>query len=272
MTSETNKVAQITGATRLYAIVGDPIAQVKSPEQFNTRFADRGEDAVLLPVHVSAERFAEFIAAFRHMQNFDGLVVTVPHKILAYSMVDRLSERARLTGAVNAIAKLPNGELIGDAFDGDGFRRGLDARGFSVRRKKVLIVGAGGAGSCIALSLASAAPALLDIYDVDETKARSLIHRVEQAFPHLTVSYGNPRVNGHDLAVNCTPIGMKDEARLPFSIELADERTLIAEVVMQPAETRLLREAKSRGCMVQPGIEMLKGQMDAFTDFFHAYR
>ncbi|HTJ94164.1 MAG TPA: shikimate dehydrogenase, partial [Pararobbsia sp.] len=112
MTTAQGVPGPLSGSTRLYAIVGDPIAQVASPRLFNTAFRERGADAVLVPMHVPPAALRGVIDTFRATHNFDGLVVTVPHKIAAVEWVDELGPHARLTGALNTIRKADDGKLI----------------------------------------------------------------------------------------------------------------------------------------------------------------
>ena len=124
-----------TGATRLYAIIGDPIAQVRSPEVFTERFAAAGIDAVLVPAHVPAERFDAIVPALMALGNLDGLLVTVPFKARMASLRKRLGcDGADCIGAVNALRREADGTWTGDMFDGAGFVRGARAQGRSALR------------------------------------------------------------------------------------------------------------------------------------------
>jgi shikimate dehydrogenase len=109
---------KITGATRLYAIVGDPIVQVRSPEVFTERFAGAGINAVLVPAHVPIARFDEVIPALMALGNLDGLLVTVPFKARMLPFANRLGPTAACIGAVNSLRREADGSWTGDMFDG----------------------------------------------------------------------------------------------------------------------------------------------------------
>src|SRR5512139_3945728 len=106
----------LSGKTRLYAIIGDPIAQVGSPGLFNAAFRRRGAKAVLFPAHVAPQDLAAMISAFRAIRNFDGIIVTVPHKIAVMDLIDDVLPSGRRIGAVNTIRRAEDGRLVGDNF------------------------------------------------------------------------------------------------------------------------------------------------------------
>lgn len=129
----------INGDTRVYAIIGDPIGQVGSPRVFNTLFRERGVPAVLVPLHVSPDALEDAVRGFRAFANFDGIIVTVPHKVAVAGLVDRVGDAGKRIGAVNAIRREPDGTLLGDNFDGKGCVIGLQREGHSVSGKRTLI-------------------------------------------------------------------------------------------------------------------------------------
>src|SRR6478752_8616123 len=128
----------ITGKTRLFCIVGDPIVQVRSPQVYTEQFAAAGIDAVLVPMQVSADRCAEIIPALMALGNLDGLLVTAPLKARVAAFADRFGPTASCIGAVNALRREADGSWTGDMFDGEGFVRGLLAKGARVRGRRVL--------------------------------------------------------------------------------------------------------------------------------------
>ena len=144
----------ITGETRVYVVVGDPIKQVRSTELYNKLAADKGLDVVFIPLHFSAADSEAAIAGFRVFKNLDGIIPTIPHKPAFLKMVDELTPRAQMVGAVNSIRCTDDGHWLGDIFDGVGYVNGLLANGRSPAGKSVLLIGSGGAGSSMAFALA----------------------------------------------------------------------------------------------------------------------
>ena len=258
----------LDGATRLFAIVGDPIAQAGSPGLFNAAFAARGLHAVLVPMHVSPDSLPALLAAFRATRNWDGLVVTVPHKVAVAAYVDELGVQARRTGAVNAIRKLPDGRLRGDNFDGAGFVEGLRSKRHHLRQKRILIVGCGGAGRAVAHAVADENPSSITLYDTDMSAAEALRAAVRAEHPTLTVEVGLPTARGQDVSINCTSSGMHADDPLPFDISDISPSSLVVDIVLKPAVTPLLAQAAQARASTHEGLFMLSGQVSALVDFF----
>ncbi|MYS41164.1 shikimate dehydrogenase, partial [Streptomyces sp. SID5998] len=123
----------ITGTTRLYAVLGAPVTQVRAPALLNPLFARLGKDAVLVPVDVAPEGLDGAVRGLGAVRNLDGLLVTVPHKPACRALADRVTEAAGLSGSVNAMRRLPDGGWEGANFDGEGFVRALRAAGHDPR-------------------------------------------------------------------------------------------------------------------------------------------
>lgn len=259
---------RIEGATRLYGIVGHPIAQVRSPQVLNPMLAASGRNAVLVPLHVLPERFEETTRGLMALGNLDGIVVTVPYKARAVALADTLLPTGRQVGAINALRREPDGGWTGDMFDGRGLVRGLAEQDLALHGRRVLILGAGGAGSAVAVALAEAGAAALTLHDVDRAKAESLAGRVREAYPACAVRVGPPTIEGHDMLVNCTPIGMAPEDGLPAPFDALPSDTLVVDVIMKPPVTPLLRLAAEQGCRTIGGQTMLGGQAPELARFF----
>ncbi len=146
----------LSGATRISIVVGDPIAQVRSPALVSERMVERGYDGILIPVQIGAEDLSAFMRAINQTKNIDGIIATVPHKFAAFEHCARVSERANLLGAVNVMRRDRDGGWSGENVDGPGFVAGLRAAGLDPKGRRALLAGAGGAGSAIALELMNA--------------------------------------------------------------------------------------------------------------------
>lgn len=258
----------LTGGTRVFAIVGDPIDQAGSPGLFNQAFRKHGISAVLVPLCVPSAALGDLLSLFRKSQNWDGLVVTVPHKVAMYSLVDELGPAARLTGAVNAIRKQSDGRLLGENFDGEGFVRGLAEQGHALSGHKVLITGAGGAGRAISHAVAGAGAAEITLVDQENQRADQLAAAVKFENPSLrvrAVTLGEERAEDYDVIVNCAPPAAN---ATHLNLSMAGKQTLVVDIVLKPAWTPLLAEAKAQGLKTHEGIHMLSGQLKALLDFF----
>jgi shikimate dehydrogenase len=257
----------ISGGTRLIGIVGDPIAQVRSPEIFNPRLVKRGVDVVLVPFHVPTSRFYEVMRSLVTVQNLAGLVITVPFKERAAGLANRLGPMGSKVGAINALRRGSGGEWVGEMFDGIGLVRALSGYRPSVRESRVLLVGAGGAGRAIAMSLADAGVSSLDLFDVKAERAAELVDRVQRFYPQCRTQLARPEMAGHDLVINATPMGMGVDDDLPVSIGSVGPETIVFDIVTKPAVTRLMAEAKAAGCQVIGGASMVEAQADAILEF-----
>jgi shikimate dehydrogenase len=133
----------ITGTTRVFFILGDPVAQVRAPEVYNQLFAQHGIDAVLVPLKLPAAALPGFLEHGMKAENIGGFWATIPHKGQLAALLQPTDPVAQIAGAVNAVRRLPDGRLEAALFDGIGFVKGLDHFGIDVERKRVLVVGAG---------------------------------------------------------------------------------------------------------------------------------
>jgi shikimate dehydrogenase len=268
MSNEMTAPMNITGTTRFYVVVGDPIKQVRSTELYNKLATDKGLDVVFIPLQFSKDDAETAIAALRVFKNLGGIIPTIPHKPGFMGAVDILTERARLVGAVNSIRCEPDGRWIGDIFDGVGYVNGLIANNHSPQGKSILLVGAGGAGSSMAFALAEAGASRLHVYDIAVEKAERVVAGVARHYQDIIVSTGSPDPSGFDIVANATPVGMDADDPFPIDPDLLDPAQLVTEMIMKPHITRFLEEARQRGCDIQEGYEALKGQAAANMEFF----
>ncbi|MFG1351568.1 shikimate dehydrogenase family protein [Xanthobacter autotrophicus] len=259
---------EITGHTRVLGILADPIAHVKAPAGINAIARRRGRDAVMVPFQVAPDRLSAWVASLRDLKSFDGAVVTVPHKVAIVGLCDRVSDRARAIGAANVIRRAADGSLEADMLDGAGFVAGLRGAGIEPRDKAAYLVGAGGAANAIAFALAEAGVARLTLANRTLDKAEDLAARVRAAFPGVLVKVGTADPSGHDLVVNGTSLGMRSGDSFPLDAAWLAPQMVVAEVIMEPAETALLAAARAVGCRVHPGRPMLDHQLELMADYF----
>jgi shikimate dehydrogenase len=268
MTMNAPLQATIGGSTRLFAIIGHPIAQVKSPQTFNPRFAAAGLDAVLVPMDIPPERFDETVRGLKGIANLDGIIITVPYKARILPFIDDLRPMAQTVGAANAMRREADGRWTGDIFDGTGLMRGLREQNEEPRGRRVMLLGAGGAGSAVAVAFAEAGAAAVTIHDVDGAKAEALAARVKRAFPACDVRVGAPDLDAHDTLVNATPAGMAEDDPPPVAIDRLRPEMLVVDIIMKPEVTRFLAAAREHGCKALPGKTMLEGQAAEVMTFF----
>jgi shikimate dehydrogenase len=217
-------------------------------------------------LHVAASQLRAVLAGCRAMQNLNGLVVTLPHKVAAAQLCDELTPRARLSGAVNLIRREVDHRLHGDLLDGVGFATALERGGYPFEDARVYIAGSGGAARAIAFALAERRVARIGIANRTGGRADELVARLRQSFPAIDVERAGRTARGYDLVVNATSLGLRAEDDLPLDPASLSPEMLVADVVMNPPTTPLLRIASEIGCRVQRGQAMLDGQIDQLAE------
>ena len=257
----------ITGTTRLYAIIGDPIAHVRTPMAFNDYFRAQNIDAACLPVQIGRDDLPRGWAGLKSIANLDGFIVTAPHKAEAARLCDRLEGDGMHTGVVNAVRREPDGSFSATLLDGRGFVSGLIKQGHPVEGRRFYMAGAGGAGTALAYALADAGAVALTIHNRTRSKAERLVAEVGAAFPGLDVRVGTADAGGHAVVVNATSLGLKPDDGHSFDLASTDPSALVAEVVMKPDMTALLIAAEQRGHAIHFGIHMLNSQLDLMMQF-----
>jgi shikimate dehydrogenase len=266
-----NALAQLSGETRVVAIIGDPIAQVKSPAGVTRALQARGCNGVVVPIHVAPADVDAFVRGFGLARNVDGILVTVPHKFAAYAHCATATARAHFLGAVNVLRRNADGSWHGDQCDGEAFVAALRAAGCDPAGQRALLVGAGGAGSAIALALLDAGVAALAIHDDETARRDALIRRLQQRFSG-TVQAGTADPTGCTLVANATPAGMRAGDPLPVDVARLTRAMFVGDVITVPAVTPLLEAARRTGCGTQVGGGMFAAAQDMLADFLLAAR
>jgi shikimate dehydrogenase len=260
----------LDGATRLYYVVGDPISQVKAPARMTRGFAQRGANAVLVPAHVGATDLEAFIEGASRTRNVDGMILTLPHKLAAYRYCAASTARARFLRAVNVLRRDAAGRWFGETTDGASFVSAIRAAGCEPRGLCALLVGAGGAASAIALELIASGVAELAIHSRTTASRDRLIGLLRAAHPHARIGAGTADPSGFDLVVNGTPAGMSAGDALPVMTERLAPTTFVGDVITAPEITPLLAGARSAGCPIATGIDMVSAAIGLMLDFFLA--
>ena len=255
---------RLSGATRLVPIVGDPIAQVKSPAGVTAAFEARGENIVCVPMQIAPGDFGGFIAAIRTLRNCIGLIITVPHKFAAFSACDTTSDRARFLGSVNTIRRRADGRLHGDMFDGLGLVAACREKGCVFEGRHVLLLGAGGAGTAIAHAIAGAGVSSLAIADIDHGRRDDLVGRLAGA--GMPVTPAGEAASDCDILVNATPLGMRLGDPLPIPQASLHPRMFVADVVTEPDPSPLIAAARALGCRTSTGGDMFERVRDLMVD------
>ena len=255
----------ITPATRICAVIGNPVAHSLSPALHNAAFRELGLDLVYVAFRVEDVKSA--LAGMRALENFRGMSVTIPHKIEAMKHLDEIAEADRSIGSINTVIN-DNGRLRGLGTDGPGALKALLDSGVAIDGRSVLMLGSGGAARAIAFTLAlKTSLADLTILDIDEEMLNGLAADLGRGTPasiesktldDLSLAAAMERA---DIIINCTPIGMHPKegiSLVPPALFHAGQT--VFDVVYTPLETKLLSDAASRGLKTVSGVEMFINQ------------
>lgn len=256
----------LSGATRVHFIVGDPIAQVKSPLGVTQAFAQRGMNAMVIPAHVAPADLAAWLAGVSLAKNVDGIIITVPHKMACSALCGTTSERSAFLGAVNTMRRNADGSWHGDMFDGLGYVAALRDRGCEPKGRHALVVGAGGAGSAIAHALVMAGVASLHIHDGDGARRDALVQRLA-SLGRCPVGAGSSDPAGRSLVINASPAGMREGDPLPVDVQRLEGGAFVGCVITQPAVTPLIAAARARGLGTATGADMFARVRDLMVEF-----
>jgi shikimate dehydrogenase len=260
----------IDGNTWVMAMIGDPIAQAKTPQAINALFAEMGANIRCVPLHIGADGLGAAMAGLRVMRNVIGCGVTLPHKQTIGALCDSLDPAAAQVGAVNVIRRELDGSFCGYQFDGRGFVGGLLAQGHDPRGRDCLVIGAGGASAAIVTALVQAGASSIGISNRTRDKAKALAAGVNAALGTAVAHASGPVPRHGQMIINATSLGMSSDDTLPLDPTGIDASMLVAEVVAKPEMTCLLEEATRRGAVVHSGIHMISAQVPLIAEHFLA--
>ena len=253
---------KIDGYTRLAAVVANPIKHSISPFIHNSAFEATNTSGVYLAWEVDATELAETVANIRRYQMY-GINLSMPYKEQVIPYLDQLSEEACLIGAVNTVVNR-EGTLIGYNTDGKGFFKSLPS--FKISRKRLVLLGAGGAAKAILAQAILDGVSQISIFVRSSSmeKTRPYLEKIQNAtgfrvdlFALEDVQDLQDSITQADLLVNATSVGMDGSSQpIPTSIVLP-EKLLVADVIYQPFETPFLKWAKNQGNQSINGLGML---------------
>ena len=256
---------EISGHTRLYAVIGDPVSHSLSPRILNSAFAATGVDAVYVALPVKEQDAALAMDMVRRF-GLAGVNVTMPLKQAIVPYLDQLSPAAQQVGAANCVIN-DQGALTGHNTDCTGFRLSLSEH-FPAAPKSAFLLGAGGAARAIAAELVRWGCQQLLICNRSQARAEELagLFQDQAACRVVVVPWAPERwpelLNHTELFINATSLGMGDNGSLADLIDwqAIERRPLIYETIYNPLETELLAQARKHRCPVVVGTELLLWQ------------
>ncbi|WGG44302.1 shikimate dehydrogenase [Rossellomorea sp. DA94] len=261
----------------LYGVIGDPIAHSMSPLMHNSAFEDNGINAQYVRFHVKKEQLPDAIRGIKAL-GIEGVNVTVPHKEHVMSLLDGIDPLAKAIGAVNTIAN-ENGKLIGYNTDGLGFVEGLKkVAGEGLENKSMLIIGAGGAARAIYYTLASSGVGKIDVTNRTPGRAKKMMDAcpfpLDSSF--LSLEAAENELHDYDVIIQTTSIGMfPHNEDSPIKVNKLKQGSIVSDIIYNPLETTLLKQAKQKGALTQNGLDMFVYQgalsFKKWTGIFPSY-
>jgi shikimate dehydrogenase len=257
---------QLGGASRLFPIIGDPIEYVESPVWLTRTLRQRDSDGVCIPMQVRAPALDTVMAALAEIENVDGILVTMPHKRTVLTHCATCSDRARMLGAVSVIRRNTDGTWHGDMLDGAAFVKAQLDHGARIVGARALLVGAGGAGSAIAIALLQAGVGELVVCDAEPSRIETVLE-LAAGLGHGRASAGTADPTGFQLVFNATPLGMQDGDPLPVEASLLESSMFVGDVIAGHGITQLIAAARSAGCATATGGHMVEAVQDLIAEF-----
>ncbi|MGM7683078.1 shikimate dehydrogenase [Cytobacillus sp. Hm23] len=244
--------------TKLFGLIGCPVAHSLSPQMHNDAFGNLEIDAKYHAFHVEPENLENAILGCKALQ-IAGFNVTIPHKVSIMKYLDDIDQLAEQIGAVNTVVN-NNGRLIGYNTDGPGYVRALaNIVTSQLNSKKILIIGSGGAARGIYFSLAKHGVQSIDICNRTMTTAVELVKQCQFDVQSsaLTIHEAETRIPHYDIIINTTSVGMSPKTNaVPISTKNINKNHLVSDIIYNPLETKLLTEARNNGAVVQNGVDM----------------
>lgn len=243
-----------------FAVIGDPIAQSKSPNMHHAWYEETGVDAAYIPLHVKEGNLKQAVQSLR-LLGASGWNVTIPHKQSIIPFLDELDELARKMGAVNTVVRLKDGRLKGYNTDGPGFVKSLEeAIGTQHRKQRLLLIGAGGAARGIAFALQQAGYTSITIANRTIGNAEAIIQEMGEG-QAVSLEEAESTLDTYKIFVQTTPAGMSTgNFNLPFSLEKFPAGAIAADIVYNPLMTPFLLAAEEKGAKIVNGLGMFVHQ------------
>lgn len=256
----------LNGRTRLYPLLGDPIIYARSPDWLSHRMAERGMNMISLPMQVPEGQLETVLAGLAATGNVDGLSLTMPHKVTGFQYCATVTETSRMLGVVAAIRRNKDGSWHGHTTDGDAFVKAQIDNGATIEGAKVLVLGAGGAGSAIVISMLEHGAAEVAVHDVDVARSERIVGLLKEKWGDK-VRVGGADPTGFDVVSNATPMGMEDGDPLPLDTTRLSAEMFVGDVVAGHGETAWIKAAKEAGCKTADGDAMVVAVLDVMCDF-----
>lgn len=259
----TEKVS-LTAHTNIFCIIGHPVEHSMSPTMWNPALQELGLDYVYVAYDVHPDNLENAISGMRAL-GIKGMNVTIPHKENVIKYLDEIDPIAKKMGAINTI-KNEDGVLKGRNTDAGGAKKSLIDAGCEISGKNILFLGSGGVARSVAYVLSEQADKIV-LTDIVEKSALTVAQEIKQNMGAdidgklSTESILKEEIQKADILINATPIGMHPKMDAsPISKELLHEDLFVFDVIYNPLQTKLMKDAAEIGCKTLGGLDMLVNQ------------
>ncbi|MDM5313269.1 shikimate dehydrogenase [Peribacillus frigoritolerans] len=247
---------------KIYGVMGDPIAHSMSPDIHNDAFEKENIEAVYHHFHVTKEGLNDAVKGMKAL-GIEGFNITIPHKTSIIPLLDEVDELALAIGAVNTVVN-KNGRFIGYNTDGKGFFKSLcDEISGDIKAKKTLVIGAGGAARAIYFTLVKEGVKQVDIANRTKERAAQLVSDCpyDKVSKALSIIEAEESLSQYDLIIQTTSSGMSPELdHSPLKVDQLKTGAIVSDIIYNPLQTKLLREAGEKGAETQNGLGMFINQ------------
>ena len=249
---------------KLVGLFGHPVEHSFSAHMQNDAFKAQGLSYLYIPFDIYPQNLKKALDSLVPL-GFSGINLTLPHKKRAMAFLDKVSDEAKVIGAVNTIV-IDRGRLIGHNTDGKGFVTSVEKEARTkLRNKRVVVLGAGGAAHAIATELAIAKVSKISIFNIVLYEAKDLAVRIKRYFPQTTTEFFllksgpmlDEKVHDADIIINATSVGMKEGDPLLINPLSLQRKHLVCDVIYNPPRTKLLAAAEKRKARTLNGLGML---------------
>lgn len=269
---------RISGTTTMYGLIGSPVGHSGSPAMYNYSFQKLGIDSAYLAWDIKEHQVSDFMKAVKTL-GIKGFNITMPCKTETAKYMDSLSPAAQIIGAVNTVV-VEDGKMTGHITDGVGFILNLQDHGVSIKDKKIVIMGGGGAGTAIYVQAALDGAKEIAVFNrksANYKKLEIIAEKLSKMAPECRTTvcdieeeallYG--AIKESDILINCTNVGMAPdiEGTLIHDMSVYHENLVVAEIIYNPKETRMMKDAKTagvkkiiggKGMLLWQGVEAFK--------------
>ena len=247
-----------------FLVIGSPIGHSLSPKLHNYWIKQNNIKATYKKKLLNKEELAGVVEDIRN-DKISGINITVPYKQEITKFIDELSPMAGKVNSVNTLFK-KDGKIIGENTDIYGFEMAFKHIKYNVSGKKILLLGAGGVAPSLICSLEKLGAGKITISN--RTKEKAV--KIKETFTNINVINWGETID-FDLIINATSLGLNKKDKLPFEINSSPGNCIIADIIMQPEETELLKQAKSIGRPIHYGKDMIESQIDLVGGFLNLW-